>query len=80
MARQQRSLVSSNVQNNLYFHQPSPLGLNLAIIFISMGFVAHSPPNFAAAQQSLGVMPGPVVTQKFTHLPLFSKVIQPLLR
>lgn len=40
-----------------------------------MGFVAHSPPNFAAAQQSLGVMPGPVITQKFTHLPLFSKVI-----
>ncbi|KJA17946.1 hypothetical protein HYPSUDRAFT_45793 [Hypholoma sublateritium FD-334 SS-4] len=52
----------------------SAVWINLLIIFISMGFVAHSPPNFAAAQQSLGVMPGPVVTQKFTHLPLFSKV------
>jgi hypothetical protein len=39
-----------------------------------MGFVAHSAPNFAAAQMSLGVMPGPVMTAKFVSLPLFSKV------
>jgi hypothetical protein len=39
-----------------------------------MGFVAHSPPNFTAAATSLGVAQGPVVTQMFTHLPLFSKV------
>jgi len=52
----------------------SAVWINLAIIFISMGFVAHSPPNFTAAATSLGVAQGPVVTQMFTHLPLFSKV------
>lgn len=39
-----------------------------------MGFVAHSPPNFAAAQSSLGVSQGPVITELFAHLPLFSQV------
>jgi len=39
-----------------------------------MGFVAHSPPNFDAAEKSLGVTEGPVVTQAFGHLPLFSQV------
>ena len=48
--------------------------LNLLIIFTSMGFVAHSPPNFLAAQTSLGVPPGPIVTELFAHLPLFSQV------
>ncbi|KAF8626471.1 hypothetical protein AX15_004862 [Amanita polypyramis BW_CC] len=48
--------------------------LNLSIIFISMGFVAHSPPNYAAAKRSLGVDQGPVVTQKFVNLPLYLKM------
>ena len=39
-----------------------------------MGFVAHSPPNFAAAQSSLGVGPGPIMTELFASLPLFSQV------
>jgi hypothetical protein len=39
-----------------------------------MGFVAHSPPNFEAAQKSLGVPLGPVITQKKTTLPLFLQV------
>lgn len=39
-----------------------------------MGFVAHSPPNFAAAQKSLGVPPGPVMTQVKGSLPLSSQV------
>lgn len=39
-----------------------------------MGVIAHSPPNYAAAFKSLGVEKGPVVTQTFTHLPLYSKV------
>ncbi|KAJ7155372.1 transmembrane amino acid transporter protein-domain-containing protein [Mycena crocata] len=47
---------------------------NLLIIFTSMGFVAHSPPNFAAAMSSLGVPEGPVETQLFAKLPLFSQV------
>ncbi|TFK61152.1 hypothetical protein BDN72DRAFT_778575 [Pluteus cervinus] len=53
----------------------SAVWLNLLVIFLSMGFVAHSPPNFAAAMSSLGVSPGPVKTELFaTDLPLFSKV------
>ncbi|KAF9456754.1 oligopeptide transporter protein [Collybia nuda] len=48
--------------------------INLSIIFISMGFVAHSPPNFDAAAKSLGVEKGPIKTEKFGSLPLFSRV------
>jgi len=48
--------------------------INLLIIFITMGVVAHSPPNFDAAQKSLGVDPGPVKTEVFGNLPLFSRV------
>lgn len=48
--------------------------LNLLIIFMSMGFVAHSPPNFASAEAAYGIGPGPVQTAKFVSLPLFSKV------
>ncbi|KAJ7281484.1 transmembrane amino acid transporter protein-domain-containing protein [Mycena rebaudengoi] len=48
--------------------------LNLLIIFTSMGFVAHSPPNFASAASSLGVMEGPIQTQNFSHNSLFSQV------
>jgi len=47
---------------------------NLLIIFTSMGFVAHSPPNYAAAQTSLGVPFGPVTTELFSTLPLFNRV------
>ncbi|KAF8163825.1 transmembrane amino acid transporter protein-domain-containing protein [Crassisporium funariophilum] len=52
----------------------SAVWINLTIIFVSMGFISHSEPNFAAAFTSLGVPAGPVVTEKFTSLPLFSKV------
>jgi len=52
----------------------SAVWLNLIVIFTSMGFVAHSAPNFAAAKTSLGVDPGPVVTTKFATLPLFKQV------
>ncbi|KAK2464848.1 hypothetical protein APHAL10511_003147 [Amanita phalloides] len=52
----------------------SAVWINLSIIFISMGFVAHSPPNFAAANQSLGVDQGPVVSETFVSLPLYSKI------
>ncbi|KIJ93769.1 hypothetical protein K443DRAFT_111538 [Laccaria amethystina LaAM-08-1] len=52
----------------------SAVWINLIIIFISMGFVAHSPPNYASALSSLNVPQGPVVTEKFAHLPLFSQV------
>ncbi|PFH46273.1 hypothetical protein AMATHDRAFT_70223 [Amanita thiersii Skay4041] len=52
----------------------SAVWINLSIIFISMGFVAHSPPNFESAKKSLGVDPGPVVTKAIGDLPLFLRV------
>jgi hypothetical protein len=52
-----------------------PSRFNLAVMCITMAVVPHSPPNYSAAQKSLGVSPGPVVTESFTHLPLSSKVI-----
>ncbi|KAF9439890.1 hypothetical protein P691DRAFT_780179, partial [Macrolepiota fuliginosa MF-IS2] len=48
----------------------SAVWINIVIICTSMGFVAHSPPNFEAARKSLGVEPGPVLTQKSATLPL----------
>ncbi|KAL6306846.1 transmembrane amino acid transporter protein-domain-containing protein [Sparassis latifolia] len=48
--------------------------LNLLIIFTSMGFVAHSPPNYAAALSSLGVPEGPIVHATFVSAPLYNKV------
>ena len=53
---------------------PPSIRFNLLIIFTSMGFVAHSPPNYAAAQTSLGVPFGPVTTELFSSLPLFNRV------
>ncbi|KAG6900814.1 hypothetical protein C0993_000133 [Termitomyces sp. T159_Od127] len=47
---------------------------NLLIIFISMGVVAHSPPNFESANRALGVPQGPVATHAFEPHTLFDKV------
>ncbi|KAF8635158.1 hypothetical protein AX15_000500 [Amanita polypyramis BW_CC] len=59
---------------NFSWFSNAAIWINLSIIFISMGFVAHSPPNYIAAKQSLGVDQGPVVTLKFVSLPLYSKI------
>lgn len=48
--------------------------INLLIIFISMGFIAHSPPNFVSAMAAYGIGPGPILKSKFVSLPLFNKV------
>ncbi|KZP01571.1 hypothetical protein CALVIDRAFT_508168 [Calocera viscosa TUFC12733] len=50
--------------------------LNLLIIFISMGFFAHSPPNYAAAVASYGpvIASGPVSTAAFVDQVLYNKV------
>jgi len=47
--------------------------LNLLIIFTSMGFIAHSPPNYAAAALN-GIPFGPVVTHAFVPLPTTTKI------
>ena len=63
-----RATIDSNFE-------PSNHRVNLLIIFTSMGFVAHSLPNFAAAESSLGVPFGPIKTQLFaTGIPLFDQV------
>ncbi|EJD50784.1 hypothetical protein AURDEDRAFT_135147 [Auricularia subglabra TFB-10046 SS5] len=50
--------------------------LNLLIIFLSMGIVAHSAPNIASAIATYGEgrASGPVQTAAFVSLPLFDKV------
>jgi len=48
--------------------------INLLIIFTSMGFVAHSAPNFKAAFATYGFSEGPIVTKAFVSQPLFDKV------
>ncbi|KAG0209750.1 hypothetical protein BGX28_009970 [Mortierella sp. GBA30] len=50
------------------------LWINLLIIFTSMGFVAHSSPNFQAALTSMGVPMGPVVTHAFVSLPTTTQI------
>ncbi|KAF7309787.1 Aa-trans domain-containing protein [Mycena indigotica] len=52
----------------------SAVWINLIIVFAAMGFVAHSPPNYAAAETSLGVPFGPIQTQLFAKVPLFFQV------
>ncbi|KZV86995.1 oligopeptide transporter protein [Exidia glandulosa HHB12029] len=50
--------------------------LNLLIIFLSMGIMAHSAPNIASAKLAYGddIASGPVRTAAFVSQPLFSKV------
>ncbi|EJD01782.1 uncharacterized protein FOMMEDRAFT_141050 [Fomitiporia mediterranea MF3/22] len=52
----------------------SAVWLNLLVIFITMGVVAHSPPNFKSAKAAFGIDQGPVQTSAIVSLPLFSKV------
>jgi len=52
----------------------SAVWINLAIIFISMGFIAHSPPNYAAAEAAYGIGIEPISKAAFVSLPLSSKV------
>ncbi|KAJ7205342.1 transmembrane amino acid transporter protein-domain-containing protein [Mycena haematopus] len=49
--------------------------LNLTIIFVSIGFAAHSLPNYAAAFASSGLLPGPIeVATTIPGQPLFVQV------
>ena len=52
--------------------------LNLLVIFLSMGFIAHSPPNYAAANAAYGLSTGnnaaPVVKQAFASYPFFERI------
>ena len=48
--------------------------IKIAMTCITLAVVSHTPPNYAAAKLSLGVNPGPVVTESFTNRPLYAKV------
>ncbi|GAA5947707.1 hypothetical protein JCM3765_001044 [Sporobolomyces pararoseus] len=48
--------------------------INLLIIFLSMGFVAHSPPNYAAAKAAGIDYSGPPKIVAIVSLPIFSQV------
>lgn len=48
--------------------------INLLIIFLSMGFVAHSPPNYAAAKAAGIDYSGPAKVVSVVSLPIFSQV------
>lgn len=63
-----RTLQSFSVLSNF------AVWINLLIIFTSMGFIAHSPPNYAAAFASAGAPMGPVVTHAFDTLPAATQI------
>ena len=48
--------------------------LNLLIIFLSVGFVAHSAPNYASAKSSYGISKGPISTPAFASYPFFDRI------
>lgn len=52
----------------------SAIWLNLLVIFLSMGFVAHSAPNYVSAKSSYGIAKGPVHTQSFASYPFFQRI------
>lgn len=48
--------------------------VNLLLIFLSMGFVAHSAPNYISAKATYGIDAGPILVQSIVHQPLFAQV------
>lgn len=48
--------------------------INLLIIFLSVGFVAHSPPNYAAAARQGIEFSGPPKAVAIVSQPIFSQV------
>ena len=52
----------------------SAIWINLLVIFLSVGFIAHSPPNYVAAKASYGIDAGPVVRQTFATYPFYERI------
>jgi hypothetical protein len=48
--------------------------LNLLVLFLSVGFVAHSPPNYASAKAAYGISEAPVVTQLIATYPFYERI------
>jgi amino acid permease len=49
--------------------------LNLAVVFLSVGFISHSPPNYAAAKAAYGIEQGPVERKLFSTYPLTQRLL-----
>lgn len=52
----------------------SAIWLNILIIFLSVGFIAHSPPNYSSAHAAYGISAGPVVKQTFATYPFYERI------
>ena len=52
----------------------SAIWLNLLVIFLSVGFVSHSPPNYSSAKAAYGVTRGPVAKQSFASYPFYERI------
>ncbi|KAK3623363.1 hypothetical protein LTR56_021635 [Elasticomyces elasticus] len=52
----------------------SAIWINILVIFLSMGFIAHSPPNYASAKASYKIPAGPVIKQAFATYPFYERI------
>ena len=52
----------------------SAIWLNLLVILLSVGFVAHSAPNYTSAKASYGIPEGLVVKQNFATYPFYERI------
>lgn len=52
----------------------SAVWLNLLLIFVSMGVIANSSPNWKAAFNTYGISQGPIVTKAFVDQTLYNKI------
>lgn len=48
--------------------------LNILVILLSVGFIAHSPPNYASAKAAYGIPQGAVVKQTFATYPFYERI------
>jgi hypothetical protein len=52
----------------------SAIWLNILVIFLSVGFIAHSSPNYKSAKAAYNIDAGPVVTQAFASYPFYERI------
>ncbi|KAF2147650.1 oligopeptide transporter protein [Myriangium duriaei CBS 260.36] len=52
----------------------SAIWLNILVILLSVGFIAHSEPNYAAAKASYGISAGPVIKTAFASYPFYERI------
>lgn len=56
------------------FIASAAIWLNILVIFLSVGFVAHSAPNYAAANAAYGIPRGPVIRQTFASYSFYERI------